>query len=491
MVALAGVPESANRVAVVHRGSKRRTRGGGVFVYPLPSDARGCDAPIAATGYRLWPDARSRLEEPWEREQGRLARKPSGEAVSSAVFADGGRLLVTGGQEGSVRLWWIDAALRLDSVVKEDAWSGHPTLKVYVGARLRNLRGMTAEIADVAVSTDGSRVAAVDVSGVLRFWDIDGREIATHATPWAVVQHGHVYALGLRSEASLITTHNRGVAQLWRVRTEDGLGTQKIDDAVWTFKRGKGQAARHVSILDAELHGSMSYLAVALRDHTVRLLSLDKSGSTPLILQDTTAWKFSHKTTPYAVAFAPSNPGLGARFDLASGDRKGTVILWDIGLDASGDPVNGDAAFGLSLTEAGRPAVVNALVFHPGGRWLVAATDGGELHVIALEDPACGVDAAIRPACVVLSARPDAFPIAFGFHGMAIKAVAFDAAGERFALGGTDGTALWWALEDGSWRGLNGPGRRLPGTSSVVQDITFLPNDGGLAAVGGDSHMRI
>jgi WD40 repeat protein len=155
-----------------------------------------------------------------------------GDIDALAVMPDG--CIVSGGQDGTVRLWDPVSRLPVRTLRKHENWvcalavspngahvvsgSWDETVKIWdarSGEELHTLRGHEARIRTVGVTPDGRRVLSDGDDGTLRVWDArDGREVLrlqshTHfegdahgAAPIAITSDGR-YAIGDRTDRTL------------------------------------------------------------------------------------------------------------------------------------------------------------------------------------------------------------------------------------------------------------------------------------------------
>ncbi|MDB4936488.1 MAG: High-affnity carbon uptake protein Hat/HatR, partial [Labilithrix sp.] len=127
-------------------------------------------------------------------------------AVRGVVVSRDGGLVVTGGEDHTVRLW--------------DAHTGSP---------LATLAGHEAELGAVNVSKDGKRVASGDRDGVVHVWDVARR--ASIAT-----LRGHtrriVNVAFSPDGAQIASSSNDRTVRVWDIATERSLASLPHDDHV-------------------------------------------------------------------------------------------------------------------------------------------------------------------------------------------------------------------------------------------------------------------
>ncbi|MBL7498014.1 TIR domain-containing protein [Frankia sp. CNm7] len=455
----------------------------GVHALAFSPDGRLLATGSDDTTARLW-DAASGTE------QARLTGHSG--RVCAVAFSPDGRLLATAGNDLTARLW--DVATGTERAVLEghrgrvNAVAFSPDGRLLVtagndrrvrlwdvatGTRRAEIAGRVGRIASVAFSPDG-RLLAVGGVQTARLWEVvDGP--------------GHVLVAGraLDADHAVVTDHSGRVRAV--SFSQDGrllaVGGGRMT-GLWDVATGAQEASLVDGSSEARLvafSADCQVLAAGGRDPVVRLS--DVATGTEL------AAFTSRGGETRAVVFSPDGRLL------ATGGGDATARLWDVTAGSGQAPA------------AGYAHEVTALAFGPEGELL--ATDFGDrtAHVTLETGASRAVSQrfthALRPAAFAPDGRrlaavsdhavwimntdadTDAEPVALdGPRGMP-TALAFSPDGQVLATAGTDRAVRLWDVATGTERA--GFTAAAVGVPAV---LAFSP-DGGILAAGDDHEVRL
>ena len=408
-------------------------------------------APDGATLLTGGDDGTARL---WDTETGAEIRCFEGHkagilgGVQSVAFAPDSATLLTGSRDGTARLWDIETGAEIR------CFEGHEG-------------GIWGGIESVAFAPDGATLLTGSRDRTARLWDIEtGVEIRRFEGHEGGILGGIESVAFAPDGATLLTGDNDGTARLWN--TETGA----------EIRRFEGHKDGVLSVVFAP---DGATLLTGSRDRTARLWDIE----TGVEIR-----RFEgHKDGVLSVAFAPN----GAT--LLTGSRDGTARLWTT---ASGAEIR---------RLEGHNGGVQSVAFAPNGATLFTGSNDGTARLWNTEtgaeirrfkghkDWVCsitfapdgamlltgGLDRTARLSC----AKNGAEIRRFEGHTGGVLSVAFAPDGATLLTGGTDRTARLWETETGAEI------RRFEGHNDWVQSVAFAPNGATLLTGGKDGTARL
>ncbi|HEX2048326.1 MAG TPA: TIR domain-containing protein [Acidimicrobiales bacterium] len=404
----------------------------------LPVDPeRGVLLAMEALATKHTPEAEAALRQATLESPVRATLRGHDGTVESVDVSRDGRLAVSAGDDGTVRVWSLES-----------------------GREQMALTGHEGPVFDAAFSPDGRTVLSAGEDGTVRTWDVaTGRQVSAldgHAGPVYTVSFSpdgrlaartgedgnvHLWEAATGREVAVLRGHS---APAWGVAfSTDGQRLASGSDdgtvRVWRVTGGGSEVLRgHDGVVQAVAFSPNGrHLASTGTDGTIRVWDL--AGGEPVVLRGHIDWT-------NGVAFSPD----GARVVSAGSD--GTVRVWTW------------ASTSLPVVLRGHRGAVTGAAFGPGGGDVVSS----------------GADGTVR---VWASSRPGERAV-FEGHGDTVTGVAFRPDGRFLLTGSFDGTVRVWDRSDGT-------GRRLGGHDAEVRGVGWSP-DGRYAASGGaDGTVRV
>jgi len=302
---------------------------------------------------RLWTLDGQAAAAPFEGHEGR---------VTSVAFNPAGDRIVSGGRDGTVRLWTLGGQ-----------------------AAAAPFEGHEGQVTSVAFNPAGDRIVSGGWDGTVRLWTLGGQAAAA---PFRG-HEGWVTSVAFNPAGDrIVSGGGDGTVRLW---TLDGQA------AAAPFEGHKN------SVTSVAFNPAGDRIVSGGRDGTVRLWTLDG--------QAAVAAFEGHEGRVTSVAFNPA----GDR--IVSGGIDGTVRLWTLDGQAAVTPFESHEGW------------VTSVAFNPAGDRIVSG----------------GLDGTIR----FWTLGGKAAAAAFEGHAGRVWSVAFNPPGDRIVSGGEDGTVRLWDIASG------------------------------------------
>jgi RNA polymerase sigma factor (sigma-70 family) len=421
-----------------------------------------------------------------------------GGAVRGLAFTQDGKVLVSAGRDGWVRLWDRATGRELRRMGDRDPFQtfalsadgrvlavgtqgpGRPVVGLWDLAAGKELRRLTLAGTGpplaVAFRPDGRVLAAAGRAGSITLWDVDtGAEIRT----WAGHEGGVACLAFAPDGQSLVSGGQDQSLRLWDPAT--GRLLRRLEPP-------RDQAPAVMLAPDAPVSRPSEPLDGPIVTKAVRVLGGLLAGDTVPVAPVAPAAPVRSPVLQ-AAAFSPDGRAL------ASGGQDGVIHLWN--------PATGEEVRHL----AGHPGGTLALAFAPDGRRLVS---GGQDWVVRVWDVATGEELRQLPGSLhvvpAVAFSPDGQVIASGSddfrvrlwdadtgrdlyptaeHQGWIHALEFSPDGKTVAAGGLDGLIRLWDVA----------GRkevaRIDRGGAAVEGLAFSPDGRTLAALGAVNVVRL
>jgi WD40 repeat protein len=448
----------------------------------------------------------------------------SDHGVTALDFSPDGRLLLSAGRDGSVRMWsaadqrvlWLEthvsvvtsaafnedgsqiASVSTDGTLHLRAADTGALLLRIVDERLRGARSL-------AFSPNGRQVVAISFDRV-RIWDM----VVGEARLTLVHPGGDINAVDYSPDGRQIVTANAdNTLSVWRLgsldpnavltltgHTAPATSVHYSDNGRYLVSAGDDNTAR---VWNATTGGLLYTLAG--HSGSVRSALFSYDGSTIMTGSfDGTARLWStrigfdgqavagHGRLVNAVAFSPD----GAL--IASGGYDRMVRLWDV-------------ATGVEVRTIRQGDWVNTLTFSPDGRWLISggrdgivyiweaatgdlvreyAEHNGIIDAVAIHPQgrliaSAGTDRAIR----IWEADTGATWMVYAQHTAGISSLAFSPNGDELASASFDSTIRIWDVQTGASR------LTLSGHEGGVTSLAYSPDGRSLVSGGVDTRVRL
>ncbi|MEB3324024.1 MAG: WD40 repeat domain-containing protein, partial [Cyanobacteriota bacterium] len=377
------------------------------------------------------------------RENTRL-RGHRGRVRAVSLSSDGTRI-VSGGEDGTVRLWDVQKGRMIGKpLYADDGWiesvsfsgdgsrilsAGHKSLRIWdvstgnaIGRPPNDI--LFSDATSASLSRNGKLIVSGNSRGKLHFWDAENGEAITEGDIWG--HEGWVRSVVFSKDGSrIVSAGDDGTVRLWDVKS----------------KRAVGEPLRgHQGIvLSAAFNPDGSQIVSAGQDGTVRLWNAQSGRpiGTPL--------RGHNEGWVRSAAFSTDGSLI-----VSAGDD-GTVRLWDAKSgNAIGEPLRGHLGVVMS---AGMSA---------NGRFIVSA---GEDETVRLWQKT--------------SEAGNGMPLRG--HDGEVRSAAFNSDGNLIVSGGYDGTVRLWNAKTGQQ-----VGEPLLGHEGAVGSVAFNKEGSQIVSAGED-----
>jgi WD40 repeat protein len=365
--------------------------------------------------------------------------------VNSIAFSPNGQMIVSGSDDGTIRLWDIQ---------------GNPISQPFT---VHN-----AAVNCVAFSPDGQMIVSGSDDGTIRLWDIQGNPISQPLT----VHNTAVNCVAFSPDGQMIISgSNDKTVRLWDIRG-NLIGQPFIG---------------HTDIVNSVAFSPDGQMIVSgSNDKTVRLWDIQGNGNP--IGQPFTG----HKAAVNSVAFSPNGQMI------ASGSDDKTVRLWKRRRNV----------YSLELTLTGHTDVVSCVAFSPDGQTIATGGRDYTIHLWdsqgnLIRQPLHGHRGHIRSVAfspnsqMIASASDDRTVHLWDNqnsslieqisleHQETITSVAFSPNGQMIVSGSNDKTVRLWDI-----RG-NLIGQPFIGHTDIVNSVAFSPNGQMIVSGSNDITVRL
>jgi eukaryotic-like serine/threonine-protein kinase len=349
--------------------------------------------------------------------------------VTHAHFTPDGKHLVSGAEDGVVRVWAL------------------------ASGESHTLTGHAAEITSVSVSPDGAHVATGSADKSVRLW--------TLAADPRVVRHPdrELYAVAFSPDGARVAVGGAG-------GFVESCDTATLACRTLAGPRGEVESVSFLG--DGRLVSGSFDATVHLWDANGKPVARF-AGEEPI-------WSVAVSPDGARVAFTAAEHTL-ASIELASGARKE--------LKSDGALSGADVAFSPDgkLVAVGEGADVRVWDWAAGSSRLLRAHTGPVQHV-AFSPSGTMLASASGDTTVALWDLDSAKPRLLGGHTNSVKWVAFSPDGASLVSSGLDGTVRLWRVSDGT-------GRAFIGHRGAVPCAVFSPDGRMLVSAGDDRTVRL
>jgi WD40 repeat protein/serine/threonine protein kinase len=356
-------------------------------------------------------------------------------SVLSVAFSVDGKLLASGGDDGTVRLWEGSA-----------------------GQALATFQGHRGSVTSVSFAPDGRALASAGKDGMLKIWDLATAEEQTLAT-----FPGGVLSVAISPDGQWLAAAGTGV-RLWNLVTRQ---EQKLPP-------GHRLAVRTVAFSP-----DSKTLASGSDDRTVRLWDVNRS-QPPVVLK-------GHDSYVLSVAFSSDGQNLAAATD------EGSALVWDLATRQRRPAVLREAGsiYSVAFVPDGKELVCGGedgglKLWNPATGTALAQGQAGQILAVAIAGDGQRIASGASDGTIHLW-RTEAIraePL-LKAHADVVNALAFSPDGRTLAAGIGDGHIRLWDTatrkERAAWRG----------HAQVVSSVAFSPDGRMLASASHDSTIKL
>jgi len=334
-------------------------------------------------------------------------------SVNSIVFSPDGTHVISGGDDGTIRIWEIESGLQIREPFQGHDWSCYKN---------SNIPSFSISINSVAISSNADRLISGGDDGTVRIWNMEsGLQIVKPLHSHRKDSNGYnsVRSVALNHDGTrLVSGGNDGVVRIWEI--ESGLLIGALSS-----KQDEGNDLS-VIVASVDMSQDGAYVVSGGSDGTVRIWNVNSGLQIGAPLRGHELGMNGYNSVR-CVAFSPD----GTR--VVSGGDDGTVRIWDVksGLQI-GAPLRGHEV-GMNGYNS-----VRCVAFSPDGTCVVSSGDDGTVRIwdvksgLQIGAPLRGHEAGMN-----------------GYNS--VRCVAFSPDGTRVVSGGDDGTVRFWDVDFNSW----------------------------------------
>ncbi len=375
-------------------------------------------------------------EQQWKRSFLKVANPGFSSRVLFAAFSPDSSTIVTGGEDGSVRLW--------DSECKEIS---------------QPLLGHSSNVESVAFSSDGKRIISNSSDGSIRLWDAE-----QNLSEQRISRYGE-------SRSTILSPDGQKVAIGGEIINDQGKSELKGSVTLLDIIAGNRQifAGTNMQEQSSGQDQNGEPLAVSSKGYVlVKTVDNLDDGKSRLILWHPGATSEKQTIgTPetnfgHIAAISPDSQMIASTVD--EGGVTDAIGLWDIQGNPIGQPMKNDENFS-----------VQSIAFSPDGQQIVSGSSNYALNGASSQSSVCllhlKVDGLEKKPCQLVTGE--------------LNKVAFSPDSKTVAIGQSDGGLYLWNLQT------NVIGKRFGGNGQPVLSIAFSPDSKILASGSRDGSMRL